>query len=61
MVIHYRRAASIDILEALTAGKKPPIKPIIPVNVRAPWMTFDVNAKLKESSENEPKFNVDIE
>ena len=61
MIIHYRKADRIDILDALTAGKNPPIKPIIPVKVRAPWITLEVNAKLKESSENEPKFSVEIE
>jgi hypothetical protein len=47
-----RRASTIFIRAALTAGKTPPTKPITTANVRALYAMSNVSAKLKASSEN---------
>jgi hypothetical protein len=61
VIVNYRSADRIDILEAFRAGKKPPTKPITSENIIDPENTELVIEKLKDNSVNDPKFNVEIE
>ena len=56
-----RSALTILSLEALTAGAKPPINPMISANINDEINISELKANEKESSENELKFSVEIE